>query len=147
MAAVRDPYATLGVDRKASDDDIKKAYRKLARQYHPDRNPGDKAAASKFKDIQQAYDTLSDPEKRKLYDQFGPQYEQAQRAAQAGVAKSASLRPSISSLVRPNSSQKALFSTTQRCSGSFTKIGCGAESRISSRNWRARSASICAARC
>jgi molecular chaperone DnaJ len=63
-----DLYETLGVDRKASADDIKKAYRKLARRYHPDRNPGDKAAEDRFKQISHAYDVLSDPEKRKQYD-------------------------------------------------------------------------------
>src|SRR5256714_445354 len=71
MAAVKDPYKTLGVDRKASQEDIKKAYRKLARQYHPDRNPGDKQAEERFKEIQGAYDLVGDPEKRKQYDQGG----------------------------------------------------------------------------
>src|ERR671910_3194469 len=68
MAAVRDPYKTLGVDRKASDDEIKKAYRKLARQYHPDTNHGDKTAEERFKEVQAAYAVLSDPNKRKQYD-------------------------------------------------------------------------------
>jgi DnaJ-class molecular chaperone len=67
----RDYYETLGVARDASEDDIKKAYRKLARQYHPDRNPGDKGAEAKFKEIQDAYDVLSDKAKRGQYDQFG----------------------------------------------------------------------------
>src|SRR4051812_13136220 len=71
MPATKDPYKTLGVDKKASAEDIKKAYRKLARQYHPDRNPGDDAAEERFKDIQQAYDVLSDEDKRKQYDQGG----------------------------------------------------------------------------
>ncbi len=71
MAATKDPYKTLGVDKKASAEDIKKAYRKLARQYHPDKNPGDDAAEERFKDIQQAYDVLSDEDKRKQYDQGG----------------------------------------------------------------------------
>src|SRR6185437_5751104 len=71
MAPPKDPYKILGVDKKASQDDIKKAYRKLARQYHPDKNPGDKDAEERFKDIQQANDILSDPDKRKQYDQGG----------------------------------------------------------------------------
>jgi DnaJ-class molecular chaperone len=64
-------YELLGVSRSASDDDIQKAYRKLARQWHPDRNPGDKAAEDKFKDIAGAYEILSDKKKRAQYDQFG----------------------------------------------------------------------------
>jgi curved DNA-binding protein len=66
-----DYYATLGVDRKADDKAMKKAYRKLAQQYHPDRNPGDKQAEERFKKIAEAYAVLSDPEKRRQYDQFG----------------------------------------------------------------------------
>src|ERR1035438_9463047 len=64
-------YETLGVERKASVDDIRKAYRKLARKFHPDLNPGDKSSEERFKNIQEAYDVLSDPKKRQMYDQVG----------------------------------------------------------------------------
>src|SRR5436309_1718341 len=67
----RDYYEVLGVSRGATVEEIKRAYRKLARQYHPDRNPGDKQAAEKFKEIQDAYQTLNDKSKRARYDQYG----------------------------------------------------------------------------
>ncbi len=67
----KDPYETLGVKRDASEDDIQKAYRKLARKYHPDMNPDDASAKSKFQEVQNAFEILSDAEKRKRYDQFG----------------------------------------------------------------------------
>lgn len=67
----KDYYEILGVDKKASQDEIKKAYRKLAKQYHPDRNKGDKKAEDKFKDVSEAYELLSNPEKRQAYDNFG----------------------------------------------------------------------------
>src|SRR5438067_11564105 len=67
----KDYYETLGVKRSASVDDIRKAFRKLARKYHPDVNPGDKAAEEKFKALSEANDVLSDPKKRKIYDQLG----------------------------------------------------------------------------
>ncbi|MGE5614804.1 MAG: DnaJ C-terminal domain-containing protein [Bacillota bacterium] len=67
----RDYYEILGVDRNASQEEIKKAYRKLAKKYHPDAHPGDKAAEEKFKEINEAYEALGDEKKRKIYDQFG----------------------------------------------------------------------------
>ncbi|HUN39636.1 MAG TPA: molecular chaperone DnaJ [Acetobacteraceae bacterium] len=71
MAAKQDYYATLGVAREAGADDIKKAYRKLAMQFHPDRNPGDKQAESRFKEVNEAYDVLKDDQKRAAYDRYG----------------------------------------------------------------------------
>ena len=71
MADKRDYYEVLGVSKNASDDEIKKAYRKLAIKYHPDKNPGDKEAEAKFKEINEAHDVLSDKQKRARYDQFG----------------------------------------------------------------------------
>lgn len=71
MAEKKDYYEVLGVDRSASADDIKKAYRKLAIKYHPDKNPGNKEAEEKFKEAAEAYSVLSDAEKKARYDQFG----------------------------------------------------------------------------
>ena len=71
MAEKRDYYEVLGIPKDADDAAIKKAYRALAKKYHPDTNPGDAAAAEKFKEASEAYSVLSDPDKRRQYDQFG----------------------------------------------------------------------------
>lgn len=80
----KDYYKVLGVDRKASEEDIKRAYRKLALQYHPDRNPGNKGAEDKFKDINEAYQVLSDTQKRARYDQLGESYTRWQQRGAPG---------------------------------------------------------------
>ncbi len=76
----KDYYKILGISKKASQDEIKKAYRKLAQKYHPDRNPNDKKAEEKFKDVSEAYEVLSDPEKRKKYDELGSDWKKYEQA-------------------------------------------------------------------
>ena len=71
MAEKRDYYEVLGVSKTATDDELKKAFRKLAKQYHPDLHPGDKECEEKFKEVNEAYEVLSDKDKRARYDQFG----------------------------------------------------------------------------
>src|SRR6202163_4027468 len=71
MAQQQDYYQALGVGRDADVEEVRKAYRRLARKHHPDLNPGDKAAEDRFKKVQEAYDILSDPKKKQMYDQVG----------------------------------------------------------------------------
>ena len=80
----QDYYATLGVSRNSSEKEIRQAYRRLARKYHPDVNPGNKEAEGRFKAINEAYQVLSDPEKRKKYDRFGENWKYAGQSTQAG---------------------------------------------------------------
>src|ERR1700682_810942 len=84
-APKHDYYETLGVERKASADEVRKAYRKLARKDHPDLNPGGKSSEDRFKIVQEAYDILSDPKKRQMYDQYGF-YSENGNPAGAGTA-------------------------------------------------------------
>src|SRR5512141_545378 len=83
----KDYYAILGVKKSASAEEIRKAFRKLARKYHPDVNPGDKASEEKFKQISEANDVLSDPKKRKIYDQLGFYSDQIDPAAAEAAAR------------------------------------------------------------
>jgi len=105
-----DYYSTLGISRSASQDEILKAYRRLARKYHPDLNPDDEKAKRQFQAVQVAYDTLQDPEKRKLYDQFGEGYEAYRNnpfgAGKPGPAGSISEKP----LRNPKASSSSIFS-------------------------------------
>src|SRR5579862_9754391 len=85
----KDYYAVLGVKKKATQEEIRKAFRKLARKYHPDVNPGDKKAEEKFKELSEANDILSDEKKRKIYDQFGFYSDQIDPAAAEAAARGA----------------------------------------------------------
>jgi DnaJ-class molecular chaperone len=104
----RDYYKILGVDRNATTEEIKAAYRKLARKYHPDVNPGDKEAEKKFKEINEAYQVLSDPEKRKKYDALGADFERGVSEAELRRAGSATFSKAFSASVRAASTFRRL---------------------------------------
>ena len=92
MSIKKDYYEVLGINKNADDKAIKKAYRKLAKKYHPDINPGDANAEAKFKEVTEAYEILSNPEKRKLYDQFGHAAFDGTGGAQSGAYGNAVLK-------------------------------------------------------
>lgn len=108
----KDFYKTLGLPRTASEKDIKSAYRKLARQYHPDVNPNDTTAEAKFKDISEAFQVLSDPDKRKLYDQFGENYDKIPPGYNPGAGG-----PNFSGQVPPNFNIDDLLNQARRAQG------------------------------
>src|SRR5271157_5710395 len=94
-APKHDYYETLGIPRKATEDEVRKAYRKLARKHHPDLNPGDKSSEDRFKNVQEAYDVLSDPKKRQMYDQYGFYSDNGPAGAGPGGPTGAGPRPGM----------------------------------------------------
>src|ERR1700755_3482065 len=107
----KDYYEILGVKKSASADDIRKAFRKLARKYHPDVNPGDKAAEERFKSISEANDVLSDPKKRKMYDQVGFYSDNIDQAAAEAYARGGATGPDFGGFRggQPGGAQGAQF--------------------------------------
>ncbi len=118
--ASKDFYKTLGIAKNASSEDIKKAYRKLALQYHPDKNKGDKIAEEKFKAVNEANSVLIDPEKRKLYDQYGENWEQVQQGGPAGGGPSG--RPRTTRQQPPFSFDASDFENDERFEDLFSQF-------------------------
>ncbi len=115
--AGKDYYNILGIKRDATDEEIKKAYRRLARKHHPDVNPGNKAAEAKFKEINEAYEVISNKEKRKKYDQFGDQWQSAEQFTRGGGQPSSS--PFSQGDARTFRSEEDLDSLLQDMFGTF----------------------------
>jgi DnaJ-class molecular chaperone len=143
----RDYYATLGVARGASPADIKKAFRKLARANHPDLNKGDAAAETRFKEINEANEVLSDPQKRKAYDQLGANWEQVQRAGRGGADPAAGFTgfggpggPGVRFEYRGNAEDMAGFSDFFQTFFGAAAPGDGAGARRTRRTTRTQTA-------
>ncbi len=125
--AAKDYYKILGIERNATPEDIKKAFRKLALQYHPDKNKGDKAAEEKFKAVNEANSVLIDPEKRKLYDQYGEHWEQIQQGGQAGARPGGQAgRPRPGRQQPPFSFESSDFENDERFEDLFSQFFGGA---------------------
>ena len=122
---MEDYYAILGIPRTSSDKEIKQAYRKLARQYHPDVNPGDKEAEGKFKRINEAHEVLSDPEKRRKYDKYGENWKHADEIEKAQANRGSNFLTGSPMGMSPVSPLTSMASTRVGSSTSFSPAQAG----------------------
>ena len=129
IMASKDYYAVLGISRGASEKDIKDAFRKLARKYHPDVNPGNKTAEEKFKEINQAYEVLSDAQKRKDYDQFGEHWEHAEQFKQSRGAGTSGARFDFNQFNFGGGQGKVKFTNAAGMDNLFENLFGGAHNR------------------
>lgn len=127
--ASKDYYKILGIDRKASSEEIKKAYRKLALQYHPDKNKGDKFAEERFKEVNEANSVLIDPQKRKLYDEYGEHWEQVQQGGAPGGRPGSQGRPRANRQPPPFSFDASDFENDDRFEDLFAQFFGGGRER------------------